>query len=362
MSKESDIACMRHALSLACRNLGRTWPNPSVGCVIVKDGIVIGRGWTAEGGRPHAETQALTQAGEQARGATAYVTLEPCAHHGKTPPCADALMKAGLARIIIACQDPDPRTAGQGIARLKEAGITVETGILEQEAKALNAGFFLQLAEKRPLVSLKLATSADGHMALANGESKWITGTAARECGHRLRASHDAILTGSGTVLDDNPSLTCRLTGLEASNPVRVILDSQLKTPDTSIVISTAEKIPTWVFHTQKAASPKGKATLFSLPDEDGHVPLRPMLAKLAEQGITRLLVEAGPRLSTAFVKAGLADRIYWFRSPALLGADGKAAIAPLGLASLAKAPIFRRVALETLGPDVLEILECSRA
>src|SRR5579862_7078692 len=217
-----DLMAMRGALSLARRGLGNTWPNPAVGCVLVREGRVVGRGWTQPGGRPHAETEALARAGRAARGATAYVTLEPCCHHGRTPPCADALIAAGLSRVVAAIEDPDPRVAGGGLARLRAAGLDVESGLCAAEAAEINAGFLSRLRLGRPLVTLKLATSLDGRIATASGESRWITGGPARERAHLLRATHDAILVGTDTVIADNPELTCRLPGLAGHSPVRV--------------------------------------------------------------------------------------------------------------------------------------------
>ncbi|MGQ3031841.1 MAG: bifunctional diaminohydroxyphosphoribosylaminopyrimidine deaminase/5-amino-6-(5-phosphoribosylamino)uracil reductase RibD, partial [Ferrovibrionaceae bacterium] len=220
---------MRHALGLAARGLGRTWPNPAVGCVLVRDEIVLARGNTQPGGRPHAEVVALSRAGSQAAGATAYVTLEPCAHHGKTPPCADALIAAGIGRCVVALQDPDPRVDGGGIRRLLAAGIPVTTGVCEAEAAALNAGFLMRVRQGRPLVTLKLATTLDGRIATHAGESRWITGATARARGHLMRADHDAIMVGIGTALTDDPDLTCRLAGLEDRSPVRIVLDGRLR-------------------------------------------------------------------------------------------------------------------------------------
>ncbi|MCK5275514.1 MAG: bifunctional diaminohydroxyphosphoribosylaminopyrimidine deaminase/5-amino-6-(5-phosphoribosylamino)uracil reductase RibD, partial [Alphaproteobacteria bacterium] len=220
---------MRAALALAGRGLGRVWPNPAVGCVLVdRDGRVTGRGWTQPGGRPHAETEALARAGGAAKGATAYVTLEPCVHHGQTPPCADALIEAGVARVIAATEDPDPRVKGGGLGRLRDAGIAVEAGLLREEAELLNAGYLMRQREGRPVVTLKLATTLDGRIATHAGESRWITGEAARARGHMMRARHDAIMVGIGTALADNPTLTCRLPGLEDRSPVRIVVDARL--------------------------------------------------------------------------------------------------------------------------------------
>lgn len=233
---------MGAALALARRGLGRVWPNPAVGCVIVKDGHVVGRGFTQSGGRPHAEPVALAMAGDAAQGADVYVSLEPCSHFGKTPPCADTLITAGVARVIAAAVDPDPRVSGRGLARLRDAGVDVVEGVRRDEAEALNAGFFSRVRTGRPLVTLKCATTLDGRIALSNGESKWITGPEARRRGHLLRCDHDAILIGSGTALADDPALTCRLPGLEGCSPVRVVMDGSLRLPVTSALVRSARQ------------------------------------------------------------------------------------------------------------------------
>jgi diaminohydroxyphosphoribosylaminopyrimidine deaminase/5-amino-6-(5-phosphoribosylamino)uracil reductase len=242
-----DLPHMRAALALARRGLGNAWPNPAVGCVLVKEGRVIGRGWTQPGGRPHAETEALRRAGDAARGATAYVTLEPCSHHGRTPPCCEALAEAGIARVVMAMRDPDPRVNGRGLAMLRGAGIAVEEGLLEAEARALNAGFFRRIQAGMPVVTLKLASTLDGRIATASGESRWITGEAARREVHALRARHDAILVGSGTVLADDPDLTCRIPGMERVPMLRVVADARLRTPPSARLVQSAGAAPVLV-------------------------------------------------------------------------------------------------------------------
>ncbi len=324
---------MRIALSLARRNLGQTWPNPAVGALLVKDGQIIAQGWTARGGRPHAETEALGDAGDLAKGATLYVTLEPCTHHGKTPPCTDAIIKAGIARCVIACRDPNPLVNGKGIEQLRNAGIEVIEDVCKNEAAAINCGFFFVIEKKRPYVALKLATSRDGK--IAGGEKRWITGEQARAYGHLLRSRHDAIATGIGTVLADDPLLTCRLPGLEDRSPVRVVFDRQERLPRDSQLAKTADTIPVWVMAQ----------------------PLPEALAALAQKGITRLLVEAGQKLSTAFLLNGLIDRIYWFRAPIEIGEGGLSATSEaIDLAH------WQRIDHITLQPDTLDILECSPA
>jgi diaminohydroxyphosphoribosylaminopyrimidine deaminase/5-amino-6-(5-phosphoribosylamino)uracil reductase len=350
---------MRAALALARRGLGNVWPNPAVGCVIVKDGRVVGRGWTQPGGRPHAETEALSRAGEAARGATAYVTLEPCSHWGKTPPCADALVAAGLRRVVVAVEDPDPRVAGSGFARLKAAGIAVESGLGAAEAAEINAGFFLRLRQGRPLVTLKLATSLDGRIATATGESRWITGPAARERAHLLRATHDAILVGTGTAIADDPELTCRLPGLGDRSPVRIVLDRQLRLPPAARLFADARVHPTWVmtlasadFARQQALQDAGVEILAADPDDNGRIDLAAALRLLGGHGLTRLLVEGGGGLAASLLRLGLVDRLVWLHAPVLLGGDGLPAIGKLGHAALADAPRFERLSTEPLGAD----------
>lgn len=354
-----DRDAMRYALMLGERGLGRTWPNPSVGCVIAKEGRILATCRTADGGRPHAETQALAIAGEAAQGATAYVTLEPCAHHGGTPPCAEALIAAGIARVIIACADPDPRVGGQGIALLKNAGMTVETGLLENEARHHHAGFFSRLQKNRPLVAMKLATSLDGRIANAKGESQWITGEEARAYGHRLRSTHDAILTGIGTVLADDPALTCRLDGLPS--PVRVVLDSRLRLPLDSQLVQTAKDTPVWLITSETdamkhAALEKAGIRIRVVKTENGHTSLPAALEWLAEQGITRLLTEGGAALNGSLWRSGLVDRLYWFRAPIVLGDQGTPAITAMIEQAPSSLPRMHREGTIPLGSDLLEI------
>src|SRR4051812_10479871 len=316
---------MRHALRLAERGLGNVAPNPAVGCIIVApDGRILGRGWTQAGGRPHAETVALAQAGEAARGATAYVTLEPCAHHGVTPPCAEALVRAGISRVVGAVIDPDPRVAGAGFARLESAGIIVTTGVLEEKARALNLGFFKRIAEGRPLVALKIAQSADGYVADAKGNSRWITSERARAHGHLLRARYDAILVGMGTARADDPMLTCRLPGLESRSPLRVVLETQLQLSPESQLVRTAKQHPTLVFTAAKYASGMltglGVDVVEVIADAKGRPDVHAVLQALSKRGITRVLVEGGPTLDASFLARGLVDLIHLYRAPLLIG------------------------------------------
>jgi diaminohydroxyphosphoribosylaminopyrimidine deaminase / 5-amino-6-(5-phosphoribosylamino)uracil reductase len=358
-----DLRAMRAALALARRGLGTVWPNPAVGCVIVDRGRVVGRGWTQPGGRPHGETEALGRAGEAARGATAYVSLEPCCHWGRTPPCTDALIAAGIRRVVVALEDPDPRVAGAGVRQLHAAGLEVETGLCEAEAAEINAGFFCRLRNRRPLVTLKLATSLDGRIATGSGESQWITGPPARERAHALRAAHDAIMVGTGTVLADDPQLTCRLPGLAHRSPVRVVVDRHLRIPPTTRLISDARAVPVWIL-TLPSADPERRqaflragATVIDIdPSPDRNGSLAAALAALGERGITRLLVEGGGHLAAAFARAGLIDRLVWVHAPMLIGGDGLPAIAEVGLEVLSKAPSFTRLSTETVGDDVLTV------
>jgi diaminohydroxyphosphoribosylaminopyrimidine deaminase/5-amino-6-(5-phosphoribosylamino)uracil reductase len=359
---EREARFMALALRLAERGLGRTWPNPTVGCVVVKDGQIVGRGWTQPGGRPHAEVEALNRAGARALGATVYVTFEPCAHYGQTPPCTMALLHAGVRRAVISTTDPDRRVDGRGIAQLRQAGVEVDLGLMRAEAEALNAGFLLKERAQRPLVTLKLATSLDGRIATRTGASQWLTGEAARARGHWLRATHDAIMIGSGTALADDPSLTCRLPGLEARSPVRVVLDGRLRLPATSRLVATAGEAPTWLLTRRPAAAPRRLQALLGRGVEvievaaaDGEgLDLEEALAALAARGITRLLVEGGARLAASLLRRRLVDRLAWFQAPLIIGGDGVAAIAGLGIGTMATAARFVRQGGEALASDTL--------
>lgn len=355
---------MRAALALARRGLGTAWPNPTVGCVLVKDGEVVGRGWTQPGGRPHGETEALARAGTRARGTTAYVSLEPCCHHGRTPPCTDALIAAGIARVVVAVEDPDPRVAGRGIAKLREAGIAVETGLCDAEALAVNAGFFKRIREGRPLITLKLAATLDGKIATARGESRWITGELARQRAHLMRMTHDAVMVGSTTVIEDDPLLTCRLPGLGGYSPVRIIVDGGLRVPLTSKLVAEAKEVPTWIIHRhgidnarRQAFSDCGVDLIEAPVSGSNETDLFAAMRELGRRGLTRILVEGGARLAGALIEADLVDRLAWFHAPRLLGGDALPAIEAFGVAVLADAPRFKRLSIEEIGEDVLEML-----
>lgn len=353
---------MAAALGLARRGLGGVWPNPAVGCVIVREGRVVGRGWTQPSGRPHAETEALARAGDRARGGTAYVSLEPCSHHGKTPPCAEALIKAGVSRVVAAIKDQDPRVSGRGLARLREAGIDVKLGVMPEAAAELNAGFLKLIREGRPLVTWKTATTLDGKIATHTGESQWITSEAARERAHLMRACHDAVAVGVGTALADDPDLTCRLPGLEPASPIRVVIDGRLRLPLTSRLVATAEQVPTW-FITRTDAPEERRDMLLRVgvdvilvgPGEGDRPDLLQGLRELGQRGITRLLVEGGSQLVAALLRDNLVDRVAWFRAPMMFGGDGLPTSAAFGVDEIKDAPHFERVSVLPCGIDTLE-------
>ncbi len=366
-TEAQDRGFMTTALALASRGIGTTAPNPSVGCVLVKDGHIVGRGWTQPGGRPHAETEALERAGDQVHGATAYVTLEPCCHQGQTPPCTDALIAAGVARVVIASADPDDRVDGGGIAALEDAGIDVTVGVLEDQGNAINAGYFKRAHSGLPFVALKIATTMDGRIAMPSGESQWITGELARSFGHLLRAKHDAIVVGSGTVVQDDPSLTCRLPGLEddpAAQPIRVVLDRRLRISEEAQLVKTAAKIPTWVITSANANQAKvdslsaSGVEVLTAADPSDHAFARAAASVLAEQGMTRVLVEGGAQIAGSFLHDDLVDRIYALQAPSFIGGEGTSAIGGLDIDRLSDIPRFQRTDTRQLGPDLLEILD----
>ncbi len=357
---------MRAALALARRGLGDVWPNPAVGCVIVKDGRVVGRGWTQSGGRPHAETEALRRAGDAALGACAYVTLEPCNHFGQTPPCAQALLDAGVARVVTALEDPDPRTSGTGHERLRLGGVDVVTDVLRSDAMSVNIGFLSRLRNGRPWTTLKTATTLDGKIAAKGGASQWITGTAARARGHVLRATHDAIMVGIGTALADVPMLTCRAAGLEERSPVRIVVDSALRLPLESPLVETARKVPTWVLTAYEGPRcddfvARGVKIIKGVSDSDGRVDMTDALAVLGKLGVTRLLVEGGGALAASLLRADLIDNIHWFRADAIMGADGISAISEFGITHPDQMARFARVKSLRVGCDLMETFEKRR-
>ena len=360
-----DRRFMGLALALAGRGLGNVWPNPAVGCVLVQAGHIVGRGWTQPGGRPHAETEALARAGDGARGATCYVTLEPCAHHGETGPCAEALTVAGIARAVVALEDPDPRVAGRGIAILEEAGIEVVRGCMEDRARALNAGFLSRMEKGRPHVTLKLASTLDGRIGTRSGDSRWITGAPARARGHLMRAQHDAVMVGAASALADDPALTCRLPGMDDQSPVRVVIDGSERLPAGHALIADAGEHPTWIASTETLGGDgrhadwreTGVEVIEVAAEADDRPALAAALEALAARGLTRVLVEGGGRLAASLLHAGLVDRIEWFRAPGAIGGDGVPALAALGVERADDMPRFHRVSSAPLGEDVLDSL-----
>ena len=358
----ADERFMALAFALGRRGLGNTWPNPAVGAVVVKDGVILGRGWTQPGGRPHAETEALKQAGRAARGATLYATLEPCSHHGKTPPCTDAIIRAGIARVISAMDDPNPEVAGQGLAKLRDRKIAIESGLGAEAAKRAHIGHITRMTQGRPHVMLKLALSADGKIGAAGRKPIAITGSEARERVFQMRAMNDAILVGMGTVLSDDPALTCRLPGMMERSPVRILLDARLRVPISTGVVGTAHDAPTWIFGDTKASA-MGEEVLrakgvevFRVESEDGRLDLPAVLKVLAERGITRLMVEGGSTVAASFVKADLVDEAALFRAPKQIGPNGIDALDKMPLTALTSR--LKRVTTEQVGADTLELYE----
>ena len=364
-TKDADRRFMQLALMLGRRGQGRTWPNPAVGAVVVRDGVIVGRGWTQPGGRPHAEPEALRRAGEAAQGATLYVTLEPCSHVGKSPPCADAIIAAGIARVVSAIEDPNPEVAGQGHAKLRAAGIKVDVGLGAEEAARDHAGHFRRVRDKRPHVILKLAVSPDDKIAAAGHTPVAITGEAARTQVHLLRAQCDAILVGIGTVLADDPLLTCRLPGMEARSPVRVVLDRALRIPGTSRLVHSARETPLWVVTSElaeAAAAMKlgaaGAQVIRVATTSPPGLDVLDVLHALAVRGITRLMVEGGARVASSFVAAGLVDEVWLLRGSETVGAGGVAALAALPLSAITQSPGLKVRASESLGKDTLTVYE----
>jgi diaminohydroxyphosphoribosylaminopyrimidine deaminase / 5-amino-6-(5-phosphoribosylamino)uracil reductase len=359
---------MKVALALGRRALGNAWPNPAVGAVLVRNEegvpIVVGRGWTQPGGRPHAETEALRRAGAAARGATLYVTLEPCSHHGKTPPCADAIIAAGVTRVVSALEDPNPEVAGRGHARLRAQGVRVDIGLGAKEAARAHAGHITRIRFGRPHVMLKLAISADGKVALAGRIPTAISGQASRNFVHLMRAQNDAIMVGIGTVMSDDPLLTCRLPGMERRSPVRVVLDPRLRLPLTSALARTADAVRTWIIAgpdapraAELALQGRG-AKVFRSDAHDGRLDLADVMRGLATEGITRVIVEGGPRIAAALVSADLVDEAALLRSPQSIGVDGIDALDRLPLTALTQSPRLKSHTSESIGEDIVETYE----
>ena len=358
-----DARWMQSALTLARRAVGRTWPNPAVGCVIVQDGRVIGRGVTEAGGRPHAETQALDHAralGSSTEGATVYVTLEPCAHQGRTPPCVQALIQAGITRVVCPISDPDPRVAGRGFTALRAAGVTVDTGLMADQARAVNAGFLARIERGRPHLVLKLAATLDGRIATRTGESRWITGPLARRVVHLMRARSDAILVGAGTARADDPMLDVRDLGMTDRHPVRIVADASLSLPLTGRLAATARQIPTWILHRPDPPRERLEALMalgvepIEIPMTEQHLDMAAALRRLAERGVTRLMCEGGGRIAASLLSNDLVDELALFTAGKVIGGDGAPAVRGFGLDRLAGAPSLAMSGVERIGEDVL--------
>ncbi len=354
-----DRRFMAAAIRLGAGALGTTRPNPAVGAILVKDGKVVGRGRTAPGGRPHGERIALAETGEAARGATLYVSLEPCAHHGRTPPCADALIAAGVTRVVAPLVDPDPRVVGKGFERLRAAGVEVSTGVLDQEARRVQAGHLWRIGRNRPFVLLKLAVSTDGAIGRAGEGQVAVTGDIARRHVQALRSRFDAILVGRGTVNADDPELTCRLPGLEHRSPIRIVLDSEGRLAPHRRVFQG--EVPTWVLNA-RAEDPAGRHRRLKVPHRAaGGLDLRAALTRLAGEGITRLLVEGGARVARSLLEADLVDEVMLFRSPVPLGGHSVPALAGLPLREIEASEKFRRIERRMFGPDRMTRYERTR-
>ena len=360
MAEEHDLRVMRRALELAGSGRGRTSPNPMVGAVVVKDGAIVGEGYHGYVGGPHAEVVALDAAGARAKGATLYVTLEPCSHTGRTPPCTDAVLRSGVARVVVAVQDPNPAVCGQGLARLREAGLAVDVSLCEAEARALNAAFFTWITRGRPLGILKAGMSLDGRIATRTGEARWITGEAARRRAHAMRAEVDAILVGAETALRDDPLLTARDVGA-ARQPLRVVADSRARMPLTHHLVRTARQSPTLLAATalapgeRLAALKAAGVDVLTVEGPGPRVDLKALAEALAKRDVTSLLIEGGGTLHAAALEAGIVDRVALFVAPLLLGGkDAVPVLAGLGAATLGEAWRLADAAVERLGDDWL--------
>ncbi len=362
----SDEKYMREAIELAKRRKGLTHPNPTVGAVIVKKGQIIGRGFHKKAGFPHAEREAIKDAikrGYDITGSTMYVTLEPCCHYGRTPPCTEAIIDSRIERVVIATLDPNPQVAGKGVKTLKEKGIKVDVGVLEREAKELNEDFFVYITEKRPYITVKVAQTLDGKIATSTGSSKWITGKISRIYAHKLRNEATAILVGVGTAISDNPSLTVRHIETE-KQPVRVLLDKNLKTPEDFKIFDTSSK--TIVFISKDAPEDKRKSLekkenieIIELPLHDGKFSLKDILSSLYERDIVHLLVEGGKETVTGFIKENLFDRISLFIAPKIVGEDGISSFGNLGIEDINRSITLKRRKIEILGEDIyLELIK----
>lgn len=340
---------------MARRGIGRTAENPSVGAVLVKDGVVIAQARTADGGRPHAEPQAIDFAGNQARGATLYVTLEPCTHYGQTPPCVEAIIKAKISRVVIGCLDVNPQVQGKSIDLLKAAGIDVDTGICEPECKALIAGFTLRMTQYRPFITIKTACSLDGKVALKNGQSQWITGETARRHVHLERSKHDAIMVGIGTALADDPSLTTRLSGLD-HRAVRIVLDSKMQLPLDSELAKSAKDHPVWLFYIEENTNKEELERAGVETIQVKSKALKPILSEIAKRGVNNLFIEGGPTLHSEFLVENLCDKLLIYRAACVLGGEAKDAFHGVALDDLSKRFSYVREQTKQLGSDMVEI------
>ncbi|MEM6941532.1 MAG: bifunctional diaminohydroxyphosphoribosylaminopyrimidine deaminase/5-amino-6-(5-phosphoribosylamino)uracil reductase RibD [Pseudomonadota bacterium] len=355
----TDSRFMALALSLGRRGQGQVWPNPAVGCVVVNEGIIVGRGWTQPTGRPHAETEALHQAGSKARGATVYVTLEPCAHHGKTPPCADALIAAGVSRVVVAITDNDARVNGKGLELLRAAGIEVTLGVGAAQAQRDHAGFFSRNESGRPWLTLKLANSFDGRIATGTGESQWITGPSARRVVHALRLQHDAVMVGAGTARQDDPTLTVRQMGA-VRQPLRVVLSRRLDVPLLGKLARTAQEFPVLICHGPDADPVLQRtwrdlgATLLPCAVRGAQLDPIDALQQLGAHGLTRIFCEGGGALAASLIAADLVDELIGFTAGLVIGAEGLPGIGAMGLSQLAHAQRYRLQESRAVHPDVM--------
>ncbi|MFP7671816.1 bifunctional diaminohydroxyphosphoribosylaminopyrimidine deaminase/5-amino-6-(5-phosphoribosylamino)uracil reductase RibD [Marivita sp. S0852] len=358
--QRDDAFYMDRALDLGRRGMGNTWPNPAVGCVLVRDTTIVGEGWTQPGGRPHAETQALAQAGSAAAGATAYVTLEPCAHQGQTPPCSDALIAAGVTRVVAPFSDSDPRVSGKGFFKLRAAGIEVTTGVGKEAAALDHAGFFQRVETGRPLITLKLATSLDGRIATATGDSQWITGAQTRAYVHTLRACHDAVMVGAGTARSDDPLLTVRGVHVP-QQPVRIVVSRGLDIPQTSKLVDTLSDAPLWLCHADDAPHELQSqwrdlgAKLIPVSTKGQRLDIAKLALALGTEGMTRVFCEGGGDLAASLLAADIVDRLELHSGGIVIGAEGRPALGALGLSRLADAPRFALTSVCQIGEDVVQ-------
>ena len=359
MRTAADERFMRRTLELAAKALGRTSPNPVVGAVIVRNGRIIGEGFHRRAGLPHAEREALRRITETARGATIYVNLEPCSHYGRTPPCADALIEAGIKRVVVGMVDPNPLVQGRGLRRLRRAGIAVATGVLREECERLNEDFACFIRTGRPFVTLKLAASLDGRIAAASGDSQWISGEQSRHVVHELRNRVDAILVGAETVRNDDPRLTCRMRG--GRDPLRVVLDGRLSITPSARVCTQPSTAPTLIATSEDHGRGEKQAQLEAqgvqvvcLPGKNGQVPLRPLLVELGRRGHKSVLIEGGGRIAAAALREGVVDKVLFFYAPLLLGGEGRAMIGPLGIDRVAAGQKLHTITVERIGKDIL--------